>query len=53
MILYVLGRNEDILGTLSNEDLANPNLLAAEEVKNLNGINTLNLTINNHTHFVN
>ena len=52
MILYVLGRNEDILGTLSNEDLANPNLLAAEEVKNLNGINTLNLTINNETDFV-
>ena len=52
MQLYVLGRNEKILGTLTNEGLDSPNLLAAEEFKALNGVDTLTLTVTNDTDFV-
>ena len=52
MQLYVLGRNEKILGTLTNEGLDSPNLLAAEEFKALNGVDTLTLTVTNTANFV-
>lgn len=52
MQLYVLGRNEKILGTLTNESLDSPNLLAAEEFKALNGVDTLTLTVTNTANFV-
>ena len=52
MVLYVLNRNEEVVGTLSNEDLSNPTLLSATVNKKINNMSTLSLTVSKNTDFI-